>query len=72
MSSTARHAPTILWSYPPRRADCQPCDSDDDSCDDDSDDDDGDDDDSESNEPPAKRVTRHNQGLAETPDARSL
>ena len=38
---------------------------------DDSDDDSNDDDDPESNEPPAKRVTRHSQGLAKTPDARS-
>ena len=45
--------------------------SDDDSCDSDDDDSD-DDDDSESNEPPAKRVTRHSQGMTNTPDARSL
>ena len=29
-------------------------------------------DDSELKEPPAKRVTRHSQGVAKTPDARSL
>ena len=40
--------------------------------DDDDSDDDDDDDESESNEPPAKRVTRHSQGLTNTPDARSL
>ena len=40
--------------------------------DDDSDSDDSDDsDDSELKEPPAKRVTRHSQGIANTPDARS-
>ena len=41
---------------------------------DDSDDsaDSDDSDDSELKEPPAKRVTRHSQGVAKTPDARSL
>ena len=36
------------------------------------DDSDDSDDSDELNEPPAKRVTRHSQGVAKTPDARSL
>ena len=49
------------------------CSSGDDSDDsDDSDDYDDSDDSDELKEPPAKRVTRHSQGVAKTPDARSL